>query len=544
MKTGTTLSKQKTLIIILSCLAVVIAAMCIVLPLVFKEQLNTVNVMTEKGDFAEVVIYDTALGKSLKGDIEKMLAGEIKNEYDVRAGQTENVRYTFRKNDVKITYQPYIFPEIQRENIKRVTVTNSYGTFSVYNDAKGNFFIEGAEENLYNSQLVSELLLQARYMLSDGYVENPSDYADYGLDEQSYLAKVEISDFDGNTNTVYVGNNVISSGQYYMKHKDKDHVYVMDSGAEAFFNDIRTYLNADIVRPIEEQQRNYIDKFTFNKNGALFFSCEIIPEEQRVGAYSNQLHRMTYPADAQVLNTTTLYDMFAVCGALTGAGVMEYGVSKNERVGEILAFYGLDSPEVYISFSHAGNDYSFSVGNKEDVDGVIYRYVYSSYQDTVVMVEESEMPFLNYEIMDLFQENVFQYNINGVEAVELKYNGKTASFALSGEGEALSVSEVHASKAIDTPSFRQFYISLLNVTIGGYSAFSGSPAETLPHMLTFTVTLKGGDKLVYDFYGESTMSCHMAIDGKAGFKTDRKGIDKIIENCEKLLSGTEILSEI
>ena len=542
MKTTTTLSKQKTLTAVLLFFAVIVAAMCIVLPMVLKEELHTVLEKTEKGDFAEVVIYDTSEGRSLKGDIEKMLSGEIKNEFDVKKGQGD-VLYTFRKDNVNVTYRPYICPEIQLSDVSRVTVTNGYGKFSVYNDGKGNFFFEGAEKNLYNSQIVAELLLQARYMLSDGYVENPSSLADYGLTEETCSAKVEVTDKNGNVNTVFVGNNLIGSGQYYMKHTEKEYVYIMDSGAEAFFNDIRTYLDAGVVKPIEEQQRNYLEKFWLDKNGARFFECEIIPDEERVGVYSNQLHRMTFPSDAQVLNTATLYDMFNECGALSGAGVVEYALSSKENKDEVFASYGLDAPFMQVGFTLQGNDCSFSLGRTEEVDGVVYYYVYSDYQDTIVMVPASSMNFISYEIIDLFQENVFQYNINGVESVELKYGGKSRTFKLSGVGNDLSVTEGMSGKSVDTPSFRQFYISLLNITIGGYSTFSGTPADTLPHMLTFSVNLKEGGKAVYDFYSESTMNCHMVIDGKSGFKTARKWIDTVIENCEKLMAGETIASE-
>ncbi len=541
MKTKTTLTKQKSLIIILGCLALVIAILCIVLPLVFKEQLNTVYAFTEYGDNAEVTIYDKVSGASLKGSIEAMREGNEKNTLSVKEGEGD-ILYTFRKNDVEISYQPYIIPEIQLSELSEVTITNSYGSFTVFNDGKENFFIKGAEANLYNKQFLSELLLQARYMLADKYVENASSPEDYGVTEEGFAAKIEIISKDGQKNIVYVGNKEIGGTRYYMKHADKEQIYVMDSGAENFFNDIKFYLSADVVKIIEEQQRNYYTSFTLNKNSVPFFACEIIPEEQRVGALSNQLHRMTYPAEALVLNTTTVYDMFSLAGSLSGMGVIEYGVSKSENLDEIKAFYGLDTPIAEVSFALADTQYGFTVGREADYEGESCYYVYSPYQDTVVLVSASSLSFLGYEIVDLFQERVFQYNITDIASIELKHGAKTENYVLSGEGSDLSVVESISGKTIDTPSFRQFYISLLSVSIGGYSSVEGTVSDTRKHELTFTVTLKSGEKLVFDFYGESTMSCHMIVDGKGGFKTDRKWIDKIIENSEKLMKGETIAS--
>ena len=542
MKNKTTLSKQKNLIIVLSCLAVIFAVACIVFPFIFKEELNTVCKLTEYGDEAIVSIYDNEEARSLKGDIENIRQGLSKNTLEVKESTEENVLYTFRKNDVTITYQPFIFPEIPLTELSRVTITNENGTFTLFGDKTGNFFIEGAEKNLYNKQLLSELLLQIRYMLADRYVENPEKDEVYGLTEEKCLAKAEIVSRDGSVHVVYVGNREVGGTRYYMKHADKEQIYVMDSSVSALFNDVRYYLSPDVVRILDEQQNNYLEKFEIYKNDELFFGCEIIPDAERVGVLSNQLHRMTYPAKVHVLSIETLYDTFRKAGTLSGAGVMEYAVSEKEKKDEVLSFYGLDAPSYRISYEVGTEVCNINVGRKENINGAEYYYVYSEYQDTIVPVDVQSLDFLEYDIVTFFQENVFQYNVNDVSSIELKYAGKTVIYDVSGEGEGLSVSERTTGKAIDVASFRQFYISLLNVTIGGYSSLTGSVADTNKHELTYNVTLDSGEHIVFDFYGESTMSCHMIIDGKGGFKTDRKWIDKICENSEKLMNGQAIAS--
>ncbi|MBQ7399292.1 MAG: DUF4340 domain-containing protein [Clostridia bacterium] len=543
MKTRTTLKKQKILIIVLSVLAVVTAVMCLLFPVIFKEELNTVYAKTSYGDDAQVMIYDKTAGRSLLGDIAAIRQDGAKNTLDVKEGDGKDILYTFRKNDVEISYRPYIFPEIPLSDLDMVTVTNEHGSFSIFSDNKANFFIKGAEANLYNQQFVSELLLQARYMLADTYVEKPQKASDYGLTEEDCLAKVEVLSKNGEKHTVYVGNREIGGTRYYMKHADKKQIYVMDSGAENFLNDVRYYLSPEIVRPLGEQQGNYLSDFSLTKNSELFFSCEIIPDEERVGVLKNQLHRMTYPAKNFVLSTDTLYDMFQKAVSLSGAGVLEYGVSKKENADEILSEHGLLQPAYEIRFSFDGERYNISVGNKEQTDSGVYYYVYSEYQDTIVPVAESSLNFLEYDIVELFQENVFQYNIDDIAQIELRYGEKTVNYVVSGERDSLSVKESTGNKTIDVPSFRQFYISLLNVTIAGYSSIEGTVEDTHKHDLTFIVTLDSGEKMVFDFYSESTMSCHMVIDGKGGFKTDRKWIETILSNSEKLLNGEEIASE-
>lgn len=540
-KNSTTLAHQRTMIICLLALALLLAVLSIVLPRVFKEEEQTVYLVNEYGDYVSYVVKDS-LGNTI-GDLAEQADGTTKNKYNVKRGDGEKVAFTFNLDGAKISYRPYLYKEIALDDVSKVTVTNSYGKMTVYN-YDGNFFIEGAEKNLYNSKELSELVLQARYMLAIQYVENPLDDEQYGLCEDNCKAIVEVEDKDGNCHKVIIGNEVLSSGGYYIKNtQKKDLVYITDTGVGAFLNSTEYYLSPAIVNPIEEQQRNYIQKLAIVKNSTPFFACEMLSDDERVGVYSNQLHRMTYPEQTHVLNTRTLYDMFYEVGGLSGSAVEEYAVSEKENSEELLALYGLDNPTESITFTCQDKQYDISVGDAFDLQGSVYYHVYSSYQDTIVAVPASSMTFLQYELYDLYSENVFQYNIKEVSQIEVKYDGKHYVYNLEHDGSELYVNESVTSKTIDTPSFRQFYISLMNVTLGGYSSFEGADTNELLHSLTYTVTLSSGEKLNYEFYSESTMSCYMIVDGKGGFKTDRKWIDTIIKNSDMLINGEEIKSQ-
>ena len=546
-KSRTLLKKQKLLIIILASLALVMGIIYAVVSATSKEERVLIPVTYEngifrndKGDAVELYIVDTTNSTSLTAAVVSMLEGKMENEWDVENTKEGIVLY---KDNVKASTFPYIFPEIQREDLSRIIVTNESGTFSVYN-SDGNFFIAGAESNLYNDQQLSELILQARYMLSNGYVENASAPEEYGLTDETCSAKIMVYDKNGSCHTVYVGDAVINNNQYYMKSADKDYVYVMDSSASVFFSDVLSFLNPIVIKTIEEQQRNYIEAFAFAKNGQPFFACEIIPESERTGVYINQLHKMTYPDVEFVLDTVNLYEMFYYVGGLSGSAVLEYGVSKKENRDEILASYGLSETLADIGFSYGGQSYVISVGDLAVIGESAYYYVYSEYQDTIVLVPYSSMPFLDFELVDLYQSNVFQYSINEIEEIEVKSGENVFTFGLRGTGEELVVSERTRNIEIDTPSFRQFYISLLNVSIGGYSSIEGASSDNMKHELTFTVKLRNGARLNFDFYSESTTSCYMIIDGKGGFKTDRSRIEKIAKQALMLVNGEEIASII
>lgn len=537
-KARTLLAKQKITIIILACAIVVLAALCIILPKVLKQEEHTVYAINARCDYVYSTIYDEN-GQPISSRIEAMANGTEKNDWNVKKGDNDKVLYTFNLDGAKVEERPFIFKEIPKENIQRVTVTQETGKLSIYN-YDGGFFFEGAEKNLYNEQLVSELLLQARYMLANSYVENPKKLSDYGLEKDNCTAEVRITDKSGKTETVYIGNEVMNGSGYYMKHADKDSVYIMDSSISVLLMDLRSFLSPVVIRPIEENNRAYLEKFALAKNGEPFFACRILTQEEQVGVYANQLHKMTYPEPEHVLSITTLYDMFNQVGGLSGFAVVEYGVSKMENVDEVRAFYGLDAPIANISFSYGGNNYVLDVSAPMEYESVYYYCVYSEYQDTIVFVPPENLAFLSYNLEDLYQPQVFQYNINEIASVETKYGDKVCNYKLEGTGESLKVTETNSSKTIDTQSFRQFYISLMNITIGGYSSLEGASADELEHELTFTVTFKNSSKLIYEFYSESTMSCYMIADGKGGFKTERRLVEDIVTKSDMLMNGEKI----
>jgi len=542
-KTKTTLGTQKKVIIILACLAAVLLAAYFLIGIFFKEEQQTVLRVDEYGDSVEAVITDYSARGITISHIRNVLDGKEENKFNVKKGETEDVLCTFNADDVEISYFPLVFPEIPLDEIESIKVTNPYGEYTVGYDAKNATpYIVGAEMNLYNQQELATLVLQARYMLCDRRVDFSGNLADYGLDAASVLATVEVKSTDGTVNTVYIGSLTHGGNGYYMKHKDKDKIYIGDSTVSIFFNAATYFLSPVITKAIPEEERNYIEKMTFSKNREPFFSCEIIPEDERVGALVNQLHRMTYPTGGYIVNTYSLYEMFSQIGALSGVSVLEYNVSKNEAFEDILVYYGFDKQSAEITFSYKGAQHTVTVGGSvtDEESDEKYYYVYSTYMDTIVLLPLSSAPFLEYELIDFIQAKVFQHNINDISSVEILTRGNTREFVLEGEKNDLAVTEKKSGKSIDSASFRQFFISLLNVNLDGYSSVKQD--DELDHELTFTVNLKSGEKLTYAFYSESTLRCYMVVDGKGEFYTKREYIDKISRNADKLMSGETIES--
>lgn len=537
-----TLSRQKTYITIFCALAVLLIAAYFAIVLLIKAPLLTVYKYDEDGDELYASIVDNSGSGITKSLLEGLVASGKSNKYDAKKSTEDRADYSFRGDNVTISYRPFIFPEIPLDSLSKVTVENSTGTFTVYRDSgSGEFLFEGAELQLYNSQSISTLLLQARYMLSAQKLEKPSsDLSVYGLSDADSPIKITVTDAENNVNTVLMGSKTADGTCFYMKHADKPYIYLMDSTASVFQNGILGYLSPVLAPSLEENVYNYMEKFSITKDGSPFISCEIIPEEERGSTSSSNLHRVIYPSD-YTPSLTNFYDTLACFGSFTGTQVLEYNVSKKSDADAIFENYGLTLPSNDISYTADGTAYRVITGNSyTNSEGKKCYYAYSPYMDTIVELPVENAPFLDYGLLDFISENIFQYNINNIKSVSIKTPETSATFDLEGTGKDLKVTQ-RGGKTIDTASFRQSYISLLSITIEGYSDVTDPSA--LKNDLTFSVETTYGETFTYSFYTLTTLRCFFTVDGKGEFYTNREYIDKIASNFDKLLRGETISAD-
>jgi len=536
----TTLTKQKKLIIILAIAAAVVAIVYLAVSIFAKDPLYTVKKYDEDGDVVYAAITD-GTGEITKNGIEQELALG-KGEHDVKPGETDDVLYTFRGKNVTVSYRPFIIPEILLDNLYSVKVENDSGEFTLKRDAISDEFVfEEAPLQTYNSQMVSKLLFQARYMLA--IQKTPYEdikLSDVGLDEKSNPIKITVTDRAGNTDTVLFGNKIVTGGAYYMKHTEKPYIYLMDTTASVYENGITAYISPVLAKTIPESESGYIETFSIKKKGERFFECQILPEEKRTQTSSTDLHRTIYPASYSP-SITRFYEALMSVASLSGDSVVEVNVSKNSEKQAMLSYYGLDNPENEVSWSYKGEQFGFITSELISDDAGEFYYAYSEYMDIIVTLPAESVPFLEYGLIDFVDEYAFRCNITNVTEISINDGANKSVYELTHKDKQLTVMEKTTGKTIDTPSFRQFYMSLLNLRIGGYADVE--TAEGLDKELTVTVKTSFGETYEYEFYTLSTMRSFMTLSGVGEFYADRNLVNSVIEKNIKLMNGEIISAE-
>ncbi|MCR5353060.1 MAG: DUF4340 domain-containing protein [Clostridiales bacterium] len=522
----TAFAKEKITIIILAALALILGAVYLILVMFGGKTQTVYSPYDSKGDRLDYTFY------AKKGQFTKTEKddGSIVIETD---------------GEVEVTTKPFIFEEIARNDVAEIKVENQYGGFTVYRDEyTGNFFFKGNEYQLYDHEGLEYMIFYARSFLADSRLEEnyntQEELASFGLDEKSQKTIITVTDNKGNSNTVYVGSKLVTDTGYYAKHADKPYVYVVSINYELFMRSVNNYLSPIIAEPLSNTEYSYVDEFDIAKNGEMFMASRIVPEEMRSSTGKNDLHRLTYPGGYSA-SLSSYYSALYNFIDIKGSQVVETNVLKNsteERAAELFEKYGFAVPSNDVYYSYNGKARRFITGNKfTDSDGKTVYYAYSYYMDTIVKLPLENAPFLEYELIDFIDVNIFRTNINNVKSINVRYSGKEYEFTLSGYGKELEVKEERTGRKIDVDSFRQFYISLLNIKIEGYDT---DKTASCPTEFEFDVSTSFDELYRYSFGTISTTRSRIKLDEDSEFYTNRAYITTAIEKLDALMRGEKL----
>ncbi len=188
-----------------------------------------------------------------------------------------------------------IFPHLEKANISSLEVHNSHGSFKFLRysiadaapDNSGDFVIDGAPLTTYDQDLFASLYVSAGYTLTIMKIDEPikdenGEFSEYGLvselrvnDEgEEYLhepAYYIITDLEGNSHKLLIGDRMVTGGGYYVQYvaldgeteRPRDAVYVLAADiADSLLQPIEAFVSPTIVQGIS--LNNYYDVEDFN----------------------------------------------------------------------------------------------------------------------------------------------------------------------------------------------------------------------------------------------------------------------------------------
>ena len=456
------------------------------------------------------------------------LGTEVKVDPDTGINTVYSVIDTVDGEEVGVSDRIQMFKQIKQADIDKIEVHNAHGAFTFYVDKDGDFQIQGHEGVPYSQVMFSSLAVSCGYSLSTRKIQDPIKdenglYTEYGLAPEKRVDEngneydyspywYRITDINGNSHTVYIGDAVPSNTGYYVKLTDRDAVYVMNysiDGSYLGMYDGQVYDTIESVLhvPIEEfvtpmvtypmELNNYFDVRAFALwEGDKFNS---IPEnitdeelekldldpivsftywdlEERTGTfYANTPYILAYP-EGYVANDNAIDTTLQSFYTMSTLGVVKLGITEED-----LKTYNLVEPEYVVYFDFQGKYEHLIFISAETERGT--RYMTSGIYDIIVEVDRSKLPFLNYTRNDWVNDLYFSMNLAWAKKIEVEYDGKLYTFELDN-----SLSDSMSNPTYSEDAKKKGTITSDKMTVHAYD----SEGNTMDAISQLTVVDKKG----------------------------------------------------
>ncbi len=205
-------------------------------------------------------------------DGESMLTNAILSLYEKEAVELPLralAGYDTDGDTVSSTGYPLMYPQIQRTDIKSLTIKNTASEYTIYrpDTSKSTFYIKGAEGVELGAEVFAKTVTDAAYTLTVGKIPNPKDFATYGLDGGGKTATVTIETVTGVIHKLIIGDKHPSGGYYYARYDGKPFVYLLaiDNVEPSFTAGGEKLLTPTLVYSIQDNNEIYtIDRMAIH----------------------------------------------------------------------------------------------------------------------------------------------------------------------------------------------------------------------------------------------------------------------------------------
>ncbi len=456
----------------------------------------------------------------------------------------------------------YIFEPIQRSGIQSIDVTNEYGGYRVYRDASDTFQLEGYQGLSFDPELFSSLIVSAGTPTSMMRVAQDLDeagLAEYGLDHPQ--ASWTLTATDGSTYTLYVGDELLTEGGYYVLYEARPGaVYIVSTTiADTILQPAYKLLSPVLTAGLSTNTYMFVNSFTVYRNGETFVNVTKKKPEEQSNPEALVEAKLLYPrpenranGDVYDINDDEYFTILYNLMALEGLEVVAF---MPEQDPEVLVEYGIldlgdeeedaeaeeeeleeedDGPitwaqiiDLYTALAPYTISYTFDMtdeeGNstgqpvemrlfvsKRQADGTYYAVSNLYGYSTVVKVGADKLGWLEDDAFRWIFPTPFFENIVNVERITLKGDDVDVDYRLThGLTESgtptLEVDEVNSGVHIpdaEVNNFRQYYKTMLNITNQEYAKLSDEDRASLiadDSRVRLTMTYTDTDGMVTEF---------------------------------------------
>lgn len=427
--------------------------------------------------------------------------------------------------------RPLIVDKVENEDMNSITVHNTQDEYTLIHKKSGAYKLEGLEDYEVNQELLAKLRVNALYLLATGYVENAEldNLEQYGINVDDPAVWFEVLyNKEQESYKILVGDKTPDGTGYYAMLDGRDALYTIDTGVESsILLPRRAYVMPKPVNSVEETKVYTLKDFTLYKGGERFISIEKASGGLTYG--NNSTHFITYPAYNYATNLTNFEILIKALKDLNGTETLYYGEQVTDSLLRELGFFDEEGNDVSdYSFTYSYPAFSEQVYVMKNGDTGEYT-VYSLKENIVVRASEASLSFLDWDMLLWLSAEIYMLDIEDIASVEFEYEGKTASYNISGTGADLSVTGNNIP--VDATKFKELYKSIMYVIVTAYA----DDADYGKEQLKMTVTTEKGEVLEYCFYTHTATNSYYTLNGFGEFYVSAEKVLAMRDNAFSLV---------
>ncbi len=381
--------------------------------------------------------------------------------------------------------------EIEADSVESVKVNNAKDTYTILaipsNDGTStDFTVEGLGGYNLNNTLVTTNVRTILALSASKDLGSQEDLEAFGLKGDA-AATVTILQKDGTSQELIFGSAAAESvGKYVLKD---DKVYIVSGVPDNFYENQYAFLNKEIytVPDRTEEVENEDGTTSVNTATDIMYSLTLggtrYPEAIQID-YSSKAssgYLITSPIMAESGNTP-FGEMVTALKSLTADEIVQAGVTD-----EVLEKYGLNEPEVELSFNMNDSDHQLSLSAKNEEGN---RYLLADSNDMVYQVSnEAVKTWAEADLLNLRMSYIWIPNIKNVQKLTITKDGdevweftisRTKNEEKSTEKNTeydLSITDVQGQEVDYSEAYQPFYQKLIALAVFSQekAEYSGTP---------------------------------------------------------------------
>lgn len=409
--------------------------------------------------------------------------------------------------------------DLDLSKIKEITAETPEGVFK-FVKKDDEWTIESPAGLKVDKSEVKSIANNLYSLSSDKLVEeNPADLSVYGLDKPVVLT---VKTEDGVTEVVEIGNETPTQSGFYVKKKNDNKVYVIDSYTG---KKLKVTKNNIRDKKLFEVEQDDITELAMERNGEKIFSARKSGDNKWL---------LTYPIDATAQYST----MVPMMEAITNAKVEEFIEENATDTGK----YGLNNPRYVLEFSASGKKTRLLMGN--DKEKGLEAYAMLDGSNEVFTISLSSFNFLDKPFKEIVDSFAHIVSIWEVSKIEVEMDGQKVVCDIDateeGDNDKFTVNGKDASMEDESGSqpFRKYYQALIGITLYDIELDAQPSGEP---QVTITYHQKIEPELVkLEFVPKNDRFYYVIKNGKyTGMVVDKKKIDDIRTAYKSLSEAME-----